>query len=193
MKLFLLWKADPAYESRFVYCLLMGHVSLTFDFDSNKKVTEEIAVLPSKRIRNKISGYVTVRGRRLRVCVCVCVCVCSSSFFVFEGGLVVSTCCLVGPSCSLRMTLACAPLTHSRVPISSIRINSHSRCSCPRFGVILFCVLVVQPTCRGRLLGGRSVCAAMSDLAPPVLPELCMAVVCSLSSVMWFSFMYFVV
>ncbi len=38
-----------------------GTRSLTFDFDSNKKVTEEIAVLPSKRIRNKISGYVTVR------------------------------------------------------------------------------------------------------------------------------------
>jgi hypothetical protein len=30
------------------------------DFDSNKKVTEEVAMLPSKRIRNKIAGYVTV-------------------------------------------------------------------------------------------------------------------------------------
>ncbi len=36
--------------------------SLTLDFDSNKKVTEEVALLPSKRIRNKIAGYVTVRA-----------------------------------------------------------------------------------------------------------------------------------
>ena len=37
-------------------------ISLTLDFDSNKKVTEEVALLPSKRIRNKIAGYVTVRA-----------------------------------------------------------------------------------------------------------------------------------
>ena len=34
---------------------------LTLDFQVNKKVCDEIAVLPSKRMRNKIAGYITVR------------------------------------------------------------------------------------------------------------------------------------
>lgn len=33
---------------------------LTLDFQTNKKVCDEIAVLPSKRVRNKIAGFVTV-------------------------------------------------------------------------------------------------------------------------------------
>ena len=33
---------------------------LTLDFDSNKRITEEVADLPSKRIRNKIAGFATV-------------------------------------------------------------------------------------------------------------------------------------
>jgi len=32
---------------------------LTRDFQTNKKVVEEVAVIPSKRLRNKIAGYVT--------------------------------------------------------------------------------------------------------------------------------------
>ena len=33
---------------------------LTFDFDTNKRITSDIASVPSKRVRNKIAGYVTV-------------------------------------------------------------------------------------------------------------------------------------
>ena len=32
---------------------------LTTDFHTNKKVCEEVAVIPSKRLRNKIAGFVT--------------------------------------------------------------------------------------------------------------------------------------
>eukprot|EP01123_Difflugia_compressa_P004555 TRINITY_DN159_c0_g1_i1.p1 TRINITY_DN159_c0_g1~~TRINITY_DN159_c0_g1_i1.p1 ORF type:complete len:146 (-),score=44.80 TRINITY_DN159_c0_g1_i1:81-518(-) len=32
---------------------------LTLDFQTNKKITEEAAIIPSKRLRNKIAGYVT--------------------------------------------------------------------------------------------------------------------------------------
>lgn len=35
---------------------------LSFDFDTNKRITEEIADVPSKRIRNQIAGFVTVRS-----------------------------------------------------------------------------------------------------------------------------------
>jgi small subunit ribosomal protein S17e len=36
------------------------YYKLTQDFDTNKKIIEEVAIVPSKRIRNKISGYTTV-------------------------------------------------------------------------------------------------------------------------------------
>eukprot|EP00744_Colponema_vietnamica_P005560 GILI01008134.1.p2 GENE.GILI01008134.1~~GILI01008134.1.p2 ORF type:complete len:138 (-),score=42.07 GILI01008134.1:62-475(-) len=39
---------------------------LTLDFDTNKKITEDVAVLPSKRIRNKIAGYVTHLMKRIQ-------------------------------------------------------------------------------------------------------------------------------
>jgi ribosomal protein S17E len=35
---------------------------LTLDFDTNKRVCEEIAIIQSKRLRNKIAGFTTVRG-----------------------------------------------------------------------------------------------------------------------------------
>jgi len=34
---------------------------LTLDFDINKRVCEEIAIIQSKRLRNKIAGFTTVR------------------------------------------------------------------------------------------------------------------------------------
>lgn len=34
---------------------------LTMDFDINKRVCEEIAIIQSKRLRNKIAGFTTVR------------------------------------------------------------------------------------------------------------------------------------
>lgn len=33
---------------------------LTLDFDTNKRICEEVAIIQSKRLRNKISGFTTV-------------------------------------------------------------------------------------------------------------------------------------
>ena len=38
---------------------------LTLDFDTNKRVTDEAATCPSKRMRNKIAGFVTHLMRRI--------------------------------------------------------------------------------------------------------------------------------
>merc|ERR1711941_57872 len=38
---------------------------LTADFQTNKRLTEEVAVVPSKKMRNKIAGYVTHLMRRI--------------------------------------------------------------------------------------------------------------------------------
>ena len=34
---------------------------LTMDFDTNKRICEEVAVIQTKRLRNKIAGFTTVR------------------------------------------------------------------------------------------------------------------------------------
>jgi small subunit ribosomal protein S17e len=39
---------------------------LTLDFDINKRVCDEVAVIPSKRLRNKIAGYVTHLMKRIQ-------------------------------------------------------------------------------------------------------------------------------
>ncbi len=39
---------------------------LTLDFQTNKKVAEEVALIPSKRLRNKIAGYVTHLMQRIQ-------------------------------------------------------------------------------------------------------------------------------
>ena len=33
------------------------------DFQTNKRVCEEVAIIPSKALKNKIAGYATVRAR----------------------------------------------------------------------------------------------------------------------------------
>ena len=38
---------------------------LALDFDANKRVTDEVAIVPSKRMRNKIAGFVTHLMRRI--------------------------------------------------------------------------------------------------------------------------------
>uniref|UniRef100_A0A7S4PHC6 40S ribosomal protein S17 n=1 Tax=Paramoeba aestuarina TaxID=180227 RepID=A0A7S4PHC6_9EUKA len=38
---------------------------LTLDFDTNKKICEEIAQIPSKRLRNKVAGFVTHLMKRI--------------------------------------------------------------------------------------------------------------------------------
>jgi small subunit ribosomal protein S17e len=39
------------------------YTRLTFDFQTNKKISDEVAIIPSKRLRNKIAGFATVRAR----------------------------------------------------------------------------------------------------------------------------------
>ena len=39
---------------------------LTLDFQTNKKICDEIAVIPSKRMRNKIAGFVTHLMKRIQ-------------------------------------------------------------------------------------------------------------------------------
>ena len=38
---------------------------LTVDFQVNKRVCEEIAIIPTKRLRNKIAGYITKLMKRI--------------------------------------------------------------------------------------------------------------------------------
>ena len=38
------------------------YARLTLDFDTNKRICEEVAIIQSKRLRNKIAGFTTVRG-----------------------------------------------------------------------------------------------------------------------------------
>ncbi len=40
--------------------------SLTLDFQINKKFCDEIALIPSKKLRNKIAGYVTHLMKRIK-------------------------------------------------------------------------------------------------------------------------------
>ena len=34
---------------------------MTLDFQTNKRICEEVAIIPSKALKNKIAGYATVR------------------------------------------------------------------------------------------------------------------------------------
>lgn len=38
---------------------------LTVDFDTNKRIVDEVAIVPSKKIRNKIAGFITHLMHRL--------------------------------------------------------------------------------------------------------------------------------
>ena len=42
------------------------YARLTLDFHSNKRVVDEVAVVPSKRMRNKIAGFVTHLMKRIQ-------------------------------------------------------------------------------------------------------------------------------
>eukprot|EP01128_Nolandella_sp_AFSM9_P000620 TRINITY_DN10771_c0_g1_i1.p4 TRINITY_DN10771_c0_g1~~TRINITY_DN10771_c0_g1_i1.p4 ORF type:complete len:140 (-),score=45.37 TRINITY_DN10771_c0_g1_i1:62-481(-) len=39
---------------------------LTLDFQTNKRICDEVAIVPSKRLRNKIAGYVTHLMKRIQ-------------------------------------------------------------------------------------------------------------------------------
>eukprot|EP00442_Polarella_glacialis_P059404 CAMPEP_0115088762 /NCGR_PEP_ID=MMETSP0227-20121206/24214_1 /TAXON_ID=89957 /ORGANISM="Polarella glacialis, Strain CCMP 1383" /LENGTH=107 /DNA_ID=CAMNT_0002479153 /DNA_START=80 /DNA_END=400 /DNA_ORIENTATION=+ len=42
------------------------YAKLTLDFQMNKKITEEVATIPSKRMRNKIAGFTTHLMKRIQ-------------------------------------------------------------------------------------------------------------------------------
>ena len=39
---------------------------LTLDFDTNKRLVDEVAIIPSKRMRNKIAGFTTHLMKRIQ-------------------------------------------------------------------------------------------------------------------------------
>jgi len=39
---------------------------LTLDFHTNKRITAEVAIVPSKRMRNKIAGFITQLMKRIQ-------------------------------------------------------------------------------------------------------------------------------
>nr|CCA17795.1 40S ribosomal protein S17 putative [Albugo laibachii Nc14] len=39
---------------------------LTLEFDTNKRICDEVAIIPSKRMRNKIAGYITHLMKRIQ-------------------------------------------------------------------------------------------------------------------------------
>ena len=43
------------------------YTRLTQDFQTNKKIVEEVAIVPSKRLRNKIAGFTTHLMNRIAV------------------------------------------------------------------------------------------------------------------------------
>lgn len=40
---------------------------MTLDFQTNKKIAEEVAIIPSKRLRNKIAGFATVSSLQTQI------------------------------------------------------------------------------------------------------------------------------
>ena len=62
---------------RFYFCVCVlaysvplhaDYSRLSCDFQTNKKICEEVAIIPSKRLRNKIAGFTTVRHATVFVC-----------------------------------------------------------------------------------------------------------------------------
>ena len=42
------------------------YTKLTLDFDTNKRIVDEVAIVPSKPLRNKIAGFITHLMKRLQ-------------------------------------------------------------------------------------------------------------------------------
>ena len=73
---------------------------LTLDFDTNKRVAEDVAVIQTKRLRNKIAGFTTVRS-------CKSYCMMFQLFSVRESRVLVSE-CQVWEACSDSVNGACS-------------------------------------------------------------------------------------
>merc|ERR1712045_399033 len=42
------------------------HTRLTLDFHTNKRICEDIAIIPSKRLRNQVAGFITHLMKRIK-------------------------------------------------------------------------------------------------------------------------------
>merc|ERR1712062_610593 len=42
------------------------HTRLTMDFHTNKRICEDIAIIPSKRLRNQVAGFITHLMKRIK-------------------------------------------------------------------------------------------------------------------------------
>jgi ribosomal protein S17E len=51
-------------------CLRRYYTRLTLDFDTNKRICDEISKIPSKKLRNKIAGFITHLMKRIQVLAC---------------------------------------------------------------------------------------------------------------------------
>jgi len=43
------------------------YTRLTLDFHTNKRVCEEVAIIPTKKLRNKIAGFITHLMKRIQI------------------------------------------------------------------------------------------------------------------------------
>merc|ERR1719305_660627 len=48
------------------YIIEKYYARLTMDFQTNKKIAEEVAIIPSKKLRNKIAGFTTHLMKRIQ-------------------------------------------------------------------------------------------------------------------------------
>merc|ERR1711908_129509 len=57
----------PSNNSQLVYCCVVRYYSrLTMDFQTNKRICEEVAMIPSKHLRNQIAGFITHLMKRIQ-------------------------------------------------------------------------------------------------------------------------------
>jgi len=59
------------------------YTRLTHDFQTNKKIAEDVAIIPSKRLRNKIAGFATVRR------ICLAFSIPPSQFLLLNSSLLI--------------------------------------------------------------------------------------------------------
>jgi ribosomal protein S17E len=74
---------------------------LTLDFDTNKRVAEDVAVIQTKRLRNKIAGFTTVRS-------CKSYCMMFQVFSVRRSRVLLVSDCQVWEDCSDSVSAACS-------------------------------------------------------------------------------------
>jgi ribosomal protein S17E len=97
------------------------YARLTMDFDTNKRVCEEIAIIQSKRLRNKIAGFTTVRGPQMILLVWGCSCSHVEQRITAPPPSRIGCCCCCCCCCNVMPTgaLWTGSLTKARPPIAT--------------------------------------------------------------------------